>query len=52
MIVKDKATLGECVKSMQDALSIGGNLYKSCLSLNKFIADIENKFKVYENELE
>ncbi|XP_059069826.1 uncharacterized protein LOC131046319 [Cryptomeria japonica] len=52
MIAKDKATLGECVKRMQDALSKGGNLYKSCLSLNKFTTDIEKKSKVHENELE
>lgn len=52
MISKDKATLGECVKRMQDKLFVSGNLYKSCLSLNKFTTDIENKSKVHENEFE
>lgn len=52
MIAKDRATLGECVKSLQDALSKGENLYKSFLSLNKFSANIEMKSKVYEKNLE
>lgn len=43
MISNDRATLCNCVKSLQDAITIGGNLYKSCLFLNKFTADIEKK---------
>lgn len=30
----------------------GGNLYKSCLSLNKFTVDIEKKSQEHRNQLE
>ncbi|XP_059075386.1 uncharacterized protein LOC131875318 [Cryptomeria japonica] len=52
MIAKDKVTLDACVKSMQDSLSEGGNLCKSCLSQSNFTADIEKKSKAHEDELE
>lgn len=51
MIAKDRVTLDACVKSMKDALSEGGNMYKSCLSLKKFTKDIEKKSKDHEDEL-
>lgn len=52
IIAKDKVTLDESVKSMKDALLIGGNLYNSFLSLKKFIVDIEKKSKAHEDEME
>lgn len=51
MIANDKVTLDTCVKSMQEALSEGGNLYKSCLSLKRFTKDFEKNSKEHEDEL-
>lgn len=48
MIINDRGLLDTCVKSIQDALSEGGNIYKSCLSHSKFLADIEKQ--IVENE--
>lgn len=39
------------MKSMQDAITVGGNLYKSCLSLNKFTTNIEKKSQEYKDQL-
>lgn len=51
MIADDRASLDTCVKSMQDGLSEGDNIYKSCLSLSKFTKDIEKKSKEHEEQL-
>lgn len=51
MITDDRVTLDTCIKRVQDALSKGGNIYKSCLSLSKFTKDIEKKSKEHEDQL-
>lgn len=51
MISDDRVVLDTCIKSTQDALSEGGNIYKSCLSLSKFTDDIEKKSKEHEMQL-
>lgn len=52
MITKGRATLSNYVKSMQDAISVGGKLYKTHLSLKKFTIDIEKKYEEYKDQLE
>lgn len=51
MIVDDRDTLDTCMKSMQDAMFEGRNIYKSLLSLSKLAEDIEKKCKDHEDEL-
>lgn len=51
MIVDDRASLYICIKSMQDALSEGENIYKSCVPLSKLTEDIEKKSKEHEDQL-
>lgn len=51
MILRDRATLGDYMKSMQDAINEVGNLYKSCLSLGKFTVDIEKKSREFKDQL-
>lgn len=41
MIADDRVILDTYVKSIQDALSEGDNIFKSCLSFSKFTEDIE-----------
>lgn len=48
IITNDRGLLDTCVKRIQDALLEGGNIYKSCLSPSKFVADIEKK--IMENK--
>lgn len=39
------------MKSLQDALDEGGQIYKSCLILPKFTIDIEKKIRECERQL-
>lgn len=48
MIANDKYFLATCVKKIQGALSEGGSIYKSFLSLSKFTEDTEKNVKEYE----
>lgn len=48
MIANDRILLDSCVKSIQDALSEGWNVYKSSLSFSHFFADVEKK--IVENK--
>lgn len=41
MISNDRNLLDTCVKSIQNALSEGGNVYKSYLLSSKFVEDIQ-----------
>lgn len=43
--------LDASVKSIQNALIEGGNVYKFCLSCPKVIEDIEDKIKVSKKKL-
>jgi hypothetical protein len=43
--LNDRTLLFAYVKSIQDALSEGGNIYKSCLLGSKFVEEIEKKIK-------
>ncbi|XP_057833904.1 uncharacterized protein LOC131044567 [Cryptomeria japonica] len=51
MIANDRSLLDTYVKGIQDALSKGGNVYKSCLSFPKFVADIEKHIMANEKLL-
>lgn len=51
MIAYDRSLLDTCVKTIQDALSKWGNVYKSFLSSSKFVEDIEKKIKENEKQL-
>lgn len=48
MIEADRVTLVTTIKSIQDVLDEGGQIYKSCLIFSKFIMDIGKKIKEYE----
>lgn len=52
MISHDRSLLDTCVKSIQNALSERGNVYKSCLLSSKFVEDIKNQIKEDEKQLE
>lgn len=52
MVIDDRITLDASIKSIQEALSEGGNIYKSCLKLSKFTQDIERKIKEHEDQLD
>lgn len=54
MIVGDKVILDTCIKRIPDALTTGGNIYKSCLSLSNFterlrksIRSMKSSWQVY-----
>ena len=51
LIANDKSLLATCVKNIQSALSEGGRIYKSCLSLSKLTEENEKKVKDHEKEL-
>lgn len=48
----DRITLDASIKSVDEALSKGGNIYTSCLKLSKFTQDIEKKIKENEDQLD
>lgn len=47
----DKISLRTIVKSVEDALDEGGKIFKSCLFLSNFIADIDKKIRDPEGKL-
>lgn len=51
MIANDRILLGTCVKNIQNALSKGVVVYKSCLSFSKFVEAIEKQIKENEKKL-
>lgn len=52
MVIDDIITLYAGIKSVQEALSKGGNIHKSCLKLSKFTQNIERKIKQHEDQLD
>lgn len=51
MIASDRVLLDTCIKSIQDAPSEGGSVYKEFLSLSKFTEDIGKQIKEHEKKL-
>lgn len=51
LVADDRTNLDMGKKGIQDALSEGGNIYKSCSQLSKFTQDIKSKIKAHEDQL-
>lgn len=51
MVANNRVTLDVGIKGIQDALSKGGNIYKSFLILSRFTQVIESKIKTHEDRL-
>lgn len=51
IITNDIILLGKCIKSIQDSLSEGGNVYKAFLSFPKCVDDIKKQIKENEKQL-
>lgn len=51
LITRDRKFLGPWIQHTQSAITKGGNVYKSCLILEKFTATNEKKIKEIEQQL-
>lgn len=52
MIGDDRVRLNKGLQTISEALSEGGNIYKSCLILLKFTLDIDKQISVSQGKLD